>query len=154
MFGLMGQFCLESGNPQNFGSALRVFKNFPQWKGSRGTWKLSIVMVFHKKLFMAIFVILGSKMTHVQNSGSALKDSTNKGTNRHMKILLIVFVKRFLFPSNVLNFEYLIQKVNETIYLSHFHISDHLTQIHKALFIYHIYTVLPESSGEYIVLMQ
>ena len=27
---------------------------------------------------------------------------------------------------------------NETIYLSHFYISDHLTQIHKALFIYHM----------------
>ena len=39
---------------------------------------------------------------------------------------------------NLLNFEDLIQKVNETIYLSHFYISDHLTQIHKALFIYHM----------------
>ena len=48
----------------------------------------------------------------------------------------------------LLDFEDLIQKVNETIYLSHFYISDHLTQIHKALFIYHIYVVLPESSGE------
>ena len=28
---------------------------------------------------------------------------------------------------NLLNFEDLIQKVNETIYLSHFYISDHLT---------------------------
>ena len=37
---------------------------------------------------------------------------------------------------NLLNFEGLIRKINETIYLSHFCISDHLTQIHKALFIY------------------
>ena len=38
----------------------------------------------------------------------------------------------------MLNFEDLIQKLNETIYLSHFYISDHLTEIHKALFIYHM----------------
>ena len=38
----------------------------------------------------------------------------------------------------VLNFENLIQKVNETIYLSHLYISGHLTQIHKVLFIYHV----------------
>ena len=38
----------------------------------------------------------------------------------------------------MLNFEDLIQKVNETIYLSLFYISNHLTQIHKALFIYHM----------------
>ena len=45
-----------------------------------------------------------------------------------------------LYPMLVmLNFEDLIQKVNETIYLSHFYISDYLTQIHKeALFIYHM----------------
>ena len=35
----------------------------------------------------------------------------------------------------VLNFEDLIQKVNETIYRL---FTDHLTQIHKALFIYHV----------------
>ena len=38
---------------------------------------------------------------------------------------------------NLVNFEYLIQKVNETIDLPYFYISDHLTQIHKALFIFH-----------------
>ena len=38
----------------------------------------------------------------------------------------------------MLNFEDLIQKVNETIYLSYFYISDPLTQIRKALFIYHM----------------
>ena len=35
----------------------------------------------------------------------------------------------------VLNFDDLIQKVNETIYRL---FTDHLTQIHKALFIYHV----------------
>ena len=40
---------------------------------------------------------------------------------------------------NLLNFEDLILKVSETIYLSHFYISNHLTQIQKALFIYHIH---------------
>ena len=40
--------------------------------------------------------------------------------------------------SSLLNFEDLIQKVNETIYLSHFYISYHLTQIHKTLFIFHM----------------
>ena len=39
---------------------------------------------------------------------------------------------------NMLGFEDLIQKVNETIYLSHFYTSDPFTQIHKALFIYHM----------------
>ena len=39
---------------------------------------------------------------------------------------------------NLLTFEDLIQKVNETIYLYHFYISDHLIQIHKVLFIYHM----------------
>ena len=54
----------------------------------------------------------------------------------------------------LLNFEDLIQKVNETIYLLHFYISEHLTQIHKALLIYHMaYAVLPGGSGEYNVLM-
>ena len=46
--------------------------------------------------------------------------------------------KKLIWPSFLLNFEDLIQKVNETIYLSHFYISDHLTQIHKALFVYHM----------------
>ena len=40
--------------------------------------------------------------------------------------------------SSLLNFEDLIQKVNETICLSHFYISYDLTQIHKALFIFHM----------------
>ena len=38
----------------------------------------------------------------------------------------------------MLNFENLIQKLNETIYLSHFYISDPIAEIHKALFIYHM----------------
>ena len=57
-------------------------------------------------------------------------------------ILLIFWtplLSKSTFNANILlNFEDLIQKVNETIYLSHFYISDHLTQIHKALFIYHM----------------
>ena len=40
--------------------------------------------------------------------------------------------------ASMLTFEDLIQKVNETIYLSHFYTSDHLTQIHKVLFTYHM----------------
>ena len=39
---------------------------------------------------------------------------------------------------NLFNFEDLIQKVNENIYSSYFYISDHLTQIHKAFFIYYM----------------
>ena len=64
----------------------------------------------------------------------------------------------FILHLHLLNFEDLIQKVNETIYSSHFYIPDQLTQIHKsivdiALFIYHM-QFLPESSGEYNVMMQ
>ena len=44
----------------------------------------------------------------------------------------------WLWLCTLLNFEDSIQKVNETIYLPHFYISDHLTQIRKVLFIYHI----------------
>ena len=43
---------------------------------------------------------------------------------------------RINWTHKLLNFEGLIEKVNETIYLSHFYISNHLTQIHEALFIY------------------
>ena len=44
-----------------------------------------------------------------------------------------VLDKRYL-----LDFEDLIEKVNKAIYVSHFYIFHHLTQIHKALFIYHM----------------
>ena len=57
-------------------------------------------------------------------------------------ILLIFWtplLSKSTFNANILlNFEDLIQKVNDTIYLSHFYISGHLTQIHKALLIYHM----------------
>ena len=45
-----------------------------------------------------------------------------------------VLDKRYLLDFD----EDLIEKVNKAIYLSHFYIFHHLTQIHKALFIYHI----------------
>ena len=54
---------------------------------------------------------------------------------------IVLFSSVFLsidWAHNLLNFEDLIQKVNETIYLSHFYICDYLTQIHRTLFIYHI----------------
>ena len=54
---------------------------------------------------------------------------------------IVLFSSVFLsidWAHNLLNFEDLIEKVNETIYLSHFYICDYLTQIHRTLFIYHI----------------
>ena len=71
-----------------------------------------------------------------------------KQTNRELQIQdgffsegCSMFSSAFLginWTHNLLNFEDLIQKVNETIYLSDFYISDHLTQIHKTFFIYHM----------------
>ena len=54
---------------------------------------------------------------------------------------IVLFSSVFLgidWAHNLWNFEDLIEKVNETIYLSHFYICDYLTQIHRTLFIYHI----------------
>ena len=70
-------------------------------------------------------------------------------------ILLIFWtplLSKSTFNANILlNFEDLIQKVNDTIYLSHFYISGHSNSQSVA---YIPYAVLPESSGEYNVLMQ
>ena len=51
---------------------------------------------------MGKLAIFGLKMTYAHNSGSKLKFfffefSAMKGANRYIKIILMVFLKRFLF---------------------------------------------------------
>ena len=58
-------------------------------------------MIFQKKILWGKWTILGPKMAHPHNSGSALriflKFRRMKGANRYMKILLVVFREKDSF---------------------------------------------------------
>ena len=57
-----------------------------------------------KNSHLGKLAILGPKIAHPHNSGSArrifLKFSTMKGASRHMRVILIIFQKKFLFGAN------------------------------------------------------
>ena len=59
-----------------------------------------MLMIFQKKILWGKWTILGPKMAHPHNSGSALriflKFCRMKGANRYMKILLVVFREKHL----------------------------------------------------------
>ena len=60
-----------------------------------------MLMIFQKKILWGRWTILGPKMAHPHNSGSALriflKFRRMKGANRYMKILLVVFREKDSF---------------------------------------------------------
>ena len=60
-----------------------------------------MLMIFQKKILWGKWTILGPKMAHPHNSGSALriflKFRRMKGANRYMKILLVVFREKDSF---------------------------------------------------------
>ena len=88
-------------------------------------------------VFMTASVMKGLNEKYKDYGKQQLKLRELKIRNKIKTLLQLVLYQSY-FATKVLNFEDLIQKVNDSIYLSHFYISDHLTQIHKALFIYHM----------------
>ena len=87
-------------NPHNSRLAVRTFLKFYTMKrvDEIGRWKLWKWFV-PKKFVWYKWAILGQKVAHPYNSGSALRMFVKlckmKGANRYMKILLVVLWEKF-----------------------------------------------------------
>ena len=69
--------------------------------------KVRLMVCTNKKNVQEIWVILGPKMTHPQNSGSALrifkKIFRMNGANSYIKILLVVFREKKFIWGNLIS---------------------------------------------------
>ena len=91
-------------HPHNFGSALRILFKFLHNERGQEVYENYNDGFSEKILILGKWFILVLKLVHPHKSGSALRIflnfSTMKGVKRYIKVVLVVFLKKFTFGAD------------------------------------------------------